>query len=343
MSFHNVFESDVVVVVCEHGSAQLLLRYIQSLETRSSSLITICPEYLFEVFQPFCQVVTANESTICCTLATAFRNLRNPVLLTGTSLSQNIEKSSILYAKQHSLPVFSVLDGYYNLWQRFACPSTLEKWVYLPNKLYVPSEYILKSLHEQGVPLESVGYLPYNHYQTFIYQRPSLRSINRLRNILNLPAEAIVVTVIHETGLHDSSKCSFDNPAEYVSSMLNRLLLLITSYLNTCSQPENIYLIVKTHPSSCLSAQQLHIIGKCNVNTITYEGAQRFELVSLSNVVLGVGSILLHEAALLGVPSASYVTSSNTSFPRSSLTPQLRRFNQAQDLFLFLTSVLATA
>jgi hypothetical protein len=224
-------------------------------------------------------------------------------VVVGASAGHSIEKIVLRLAIGAGLRTVSVVDHYWNPWQRFANETTAERWAYLPDRILVPHPLVAERLQKLGCPVE-VG----------VFEHPLLspphREVNRSRSAvarekLGIAADTIVMLLVSEYGFEDSPIWQWDQPPD---AELLALALELFRFVANWQGQRPVHVLIRPHPSERRDWGAL--VPPDIFEKVTICGPLDKEWLFLAtDIAFGLNSMLLAEAAAFGVPSyACYPT-----------------------------------
>ena len=228
------------------------------------------------------------------------------VVITGASAGKSIEKRVLNAAHLAAIRVVAFVDHYWNLWQRFADPEVATPWQYLPDRIYVPAAACAARLREMGCPLSEVH----------VYEHPLLKmgkcersqsEGKAFRCNLGIAENALVILFISEYLFPPDDRWQWDQPNAMDYSELLTLLLNISTRKDL-KRP--IVILVRPHPSEPQDRWDELCESVQSANWRNVGQAAKNNLIGCADVVVGLNSNFLLEAAANGLPCYSYHFSS---------------------------------
>ncbi len=223
-------------------------------------------------------------------------------VVVGASVGHTIEKRLFVAAQASGMEVDVFVDHYWNLWQRFADPDTAQPWKYMPSRVYVPAIVCAERLVTYGFPQERLRLFdhPLLGLEAVRYQE-DLGS--NLRINLEIPEDAVVVLFVSEYLFEIDPIWKWDQHCfeDYVE-----LLSLLLRISTRSSSGRPVVVLVRPHPGE----PQGRWDAMCN----SISGSQwrnagsigKEALFSVADMVFGLNSMMLMEAAASGLPVYSY-------------------------------------
>jgi hypothetical protein len=227
----------------------------------------------------------------------AIQALSPDAVVVGASAGRSIEKDLIVAARRAAVPVAAVVDHFWNLWQRFADAETAEKWRYLPDVVFVPSDGSAVRIVSQGAPSDHVRV--YRHPLLDVRVPPSRAERLDARRTLALPDNAVVVLFVSEYVFPPSDTWQWEQPVVGEIEWLRDRLCDAAERLSKRGQPTSV--LVKLHPAQVADGGFDRNDDACRV----VGNLDKRLLFAAADVAIGLNSMLLAEAAAAGTPSFS--------------------------------------
>ncbi|KJU82074.1 hypothetical protein MBAV_005729 [Candidatus Magnetobacterium bavaricum] len=233
------------------------------------------------------------------------------VLTSATSLPKEdmTEKYLWDWAKLNNIPSIALLDQWQNYKERFSGPVHDQILKYIPDAICVMDDSAMKGMVKDGIPE--------NHI--FITGHPALANIRRkikdvdetaiknIRDRLGITSDKRLIVFISEPFSHSKS----DKEGFTELSILREVFAYLRKRLESINGLQNdISFIVKLHPKEYIEGFKgikddfpdvMEIIKPL---FLKYEITKE-ELLIVSDLVLGMSSILLMEAIVMGLPAVS--------------------------------------
>jgi hypothetical protein len=233
-------------------------------------------------------------------------SVKPSVLLAGASAGASVEKILLRAAARAGVPSYSLVDHYWNLWQRFADERTAQRWVYLPERIFVPGEPCRQRMLSEGCPPERLE----------VFEHPALGAPtapagnrneirSRLRAALTITRSARVLLFVSEYRFPDDPLWHWEQPAQEDIDGLIRLLLEAARACGDC------VVLIKLHPAQA-AAPAAWTAGVPPALFRVVGAYPKRDLFGAVDAAVGLNSMLLLEAALSGVPAYSYHLSRTT-------------------------------
>jgi len=221
-------------------------------------------------------------------------------IVVGASLGMSVEKQLISLGRTRGIPIATVIDGHVNLWQRFAGERPAERWRWVPDEVFVLNEALRERLLGYGYPPDGLIALLTSTHRRGLLLQPNLVRRRYVRRQLGVAPSTVLVTLVHETGISDDSDWNWDNPDSVVNEHMRTLVDVAADLVDGERRAGlDVRLVVKAHPTdACVRIRD--DFGHAQVESVIFvNDIDRYALVAESRVVIGVGSMLLHEAAHL--------------------------------------------
>ncbi len=228
------------------------------------------------------------------------------MLLVGTNEEiQSLERWLTVTAKARGIPVISLLDYWCNYTQRFCGESPDERFLYLPDLIFIMDERAKDDMLAEGFPPERLFVAGHPYLEGYVAQTRVLpeRERTRFRKSLGLPEESCLITFASETfgWTYDSS---YRFPL--VSGSRERTTIVLEHVLRVLSEIVQetglkIFLLNKLHPKN--RPDQFSWIEDLAL-PFPVRSVKRLDncaLIQSSRLVVGMTSMFLLEASALGV------------------------------------------
>jgi hypothetical protein len=222
-------------------------------------------------------------------------------MLVGTTARGSLERDLVLYGREHGIPSIAVLDERYGWRQRF---SDFEGQLrFVPDLVTVMDEECAKAAIEEGIPADKIrvtgspilSYLA--HQQETVWDRV-------LAPVYSMPPGRRLVTLVSETFARDNGSSPGQRGllGAFLGFTEETVREDIIQVLREIGLP--VVLLERLHPSDESEVQEARIDGTVFWKQI--QGGDLWPLLLQSDVVVGMKSMALLEAALLGCRVASY-------------------------------------
>ncbi|MCX7144312.1 MAG: hypothetical protein NT123_25435 [Proteobacteria bacterium] len=198
-------------------------------------------------------------------------------VIVGTSAFASIEKIFMMAAQTAGTPFAAFVDHYWNLWQRFAHEETAERWFY---------QLFTHPLLQQAAT-SNAG-----------------RSREEVMALLDLPEAGPVVLFVSEYGFPESEKWQWEQ------APVGDLEQVLEAVLHACSKSGpsagcKRTVLIKLHPAQVDFPASIF----SKYSSASYRMVRQFdkqELFAVSDLAIGLDSMLLLEASWAGLPTYSY-------------------------------------
>ena len=288
------------LVVCNHpGGARVVLPVIESLMEKKPEIFfdLILTDNAYPIFSlppEYARKELINEDLS----ADAYDNLdlrSYAFVLAGTSISGNLEKSFVSKSREQNVPVFSVLDHWceYNI--RFQDEEGQLNAI--PDVIFVPDEIARHDLLEMGVPGQQIII---SGHPAFDVARKAAEGFSKERR------EAVLGRLprgFQDYILFVSEPVEDDHSDKNLGYSEFSTLDGLCHSLSQLEGEARISLVIKLHPREHKSKYDTVVRKYKGLNIISVKDEiDRFDLILSAKLVLGISSMLLLEAAVLGLP-----------------------------------------
>ena len=220
-----------------------------------------------------------------------FAKLTGDVLLTGTSKSDRIEKDGILWARKNQIPSIAVIDYWANYRQRFLEIDDLEAEPIFPDIITAIDEICAEEMVADGLPKDLIRLVGQPYFAWLLGKRQSIKvSSNSSKYILF---------------------ASQPNANE-----VEILRILIEVLLNHKPLKK---LLIRFHPRQGKCSASLDLLARSGLPFAIDESTDPLATICQQDVVLGITSIILLEAALMGIPAGSLLMGVNDTLMTNRL------------------------
>jgi hypothetical protein len=213
-------------------------------------------------------------------------------------------------AEERGIPTIGIVDGPANPQHRFRGRGDTP-FHHAPDFLIVPTDPLKKSFVELGCPEENIFIGGHPYYDAIREKRGALREIGRATLRKKILPEApderplIVFAAEISDGLDPSQ---FQRSADYTlqgrgdSDLRTNIVLeeLLDSLTNLNPKP---YMVLRLHPKN---TRQEYSVYASEIDHIS-DGGGPLDICFAADLVVGMTSILLVEAAILGRPTLSVI------------------------------------
>lgn len=224
-------------------------------------------------------------------------------VVVGASAGFTVEKALIEAAGRSGVPVISIVDHYWNLWQRFAGDAPADRWRYRPDVIAVPDPWCRDRLKELGCPVDTI--VTFEHPLLWSPSEPVDPALgSRVRERLGIAPDAVIVLFVSEYGFEDSASWQWDQPDEHdIYRAAGELVARVRDLAKNTSRP--VHLMIRPHPAeshdwAAFADRQesgLVLLGR---------DLSKTELFAVADIAFGLNSMLLAEVGRAGVPSYSW-------------------------------------
>ncbi|MCX5829748.1 MAG: UDP-N-acetylglucosamine 2-epimerase [Deltaproteobacteria bacterium] len=222
-------------------------------------------------------------------------------VLAGTSISGNLERSFVRKAREQGVPSFSVLDHWCEYRVRFQDSSGYLNAV--PDTIFVPDEIAQRDLLDMGIPGR----------QIVVSGHPALDVAGKAAQYFSEKKRS---QILQQLALKDdrdyvlfvSEPVESDHGSKDLGYSEFSILERICSTLLQLGKEIRPPLVIKLHPreDSSKYAPMLRAYRALKIVSVKDE-IDRFDLMLSAKLVLGISSLLLLEAAVLGLPVYSVI------------------------------------
>ncbi|MDZ8065616.1 MAG: hypothetical protein RMY64_08240 [Nostoc sp. DedQUE08] len=214
---------------------------------------------------------------------TLFSRLTGDILLTGTSQYNEFERDAILWARQKHIPSIAVIDYWANYRQRFQAFNNPNTEPTFPDIITAIDEVCAAGMLADGIPEKRIRIVGQPYFAWLIARQKSKKSIFKLPENIFFASQ--------------------QNANEI--EMLRILIKVLTDYKHLKK------LLIRFHPRQGKCPSSLDLLAKSSFPFAIDESPNILDTLQQQDIVLGITSIILIEAALMGIPTGSLVMGVN--------------------------------
>lgn len=293
----------VIIVGRQAGTANAFLPLIHALKQRACSMTLIGFSTAAALWEANGLSVTTGatfEETL-----PALDQLQNPgFMLTGTSSMAEEDARFWGWAAQHNVPSLAFVDHWVNYWQRFSSdPVGANRFDLMPEKIAVIDDIAAMQMQKAGCP---PGKLLVTGHPAFdnLYRTPP--PMDEEMRLMIMPQAYDFMALFVSEPLSQAYGIETKNILGYTEKTV---LELVFAALNRLGEKleKRFCLALKLHPSEDRSPMADLLESQQNQRWVvsTLVDGDRHRLIAASDVVVGMTSLLLYEATLMGRPVVS--------------------------------------
>lgn len=244
----------------------------------------------------------------------AFLRSEQPnLIITGTSFDST-EKYIWEAAEQLEIPSFAIIDQWINYSARFTKDCVADERnnegiqrLCVPTKIFVMDDYARQEAIEEGLdPLRIVA-TGHPHFQALLAKTESLSSekIDELRSNLSISRSDIVITYASEPVSQDYADSGSDYWGFTEQTILEEIIDSLKEVSVELARPP--VLVIRLHPRDSVTAYEsmLSSLEGESIRVIMDRESDPLELISVSDLIIGMSSMFLIEAVIVGKPVLS--------------------------------------
>lgn len=211
----------------------------------------------------------------------------------GATVGFTMERAFLVAAQKLGIPVFSFVDHYWNVWQRFAHEDTAARWHYLPDKIYVMDENLRKHALALGAPANRVGVVAHPVLMRLASATPT-RNATEVKRDLAIAASDAFVLIASEYVFENSPLWQWEQPTP------GDLVHMVRSTLVACrdasaSTGRRHVVVLKLHPSE--TTDWTAVLSEFDPSSYRVSrDPDKLSLLDAALAVVGLNSMLLLEA-----------------------------------------------
>ena len=237
------------------------------------------------------------------------------LILTGTSANDMTERYIWKAADALSIPSFAILDQWVNYGVRFSPykVSEIEKYnehkvqTFLPTKVFVMDQYAKRQMNKEGVDNDRiiVSGQPHFDFCRSEAKKISKTQITRFKKNHNIDCDEFVITFASEPIVETYGHSEALTLLGYTErTILKEFLFAIRKIAN---KEKKFAVFIKPHPKEDVRSLRKFIrkyrIKNAKIQLLLTES--RYEIMRSSDIVCGMTSMFLIEAAILDRPIVS--------------------------------------
>lgn len=299
----------ILFVVNDAGPAKYLAYIIKSLNDIAYECIS--SDISSKVFDEFSVKHSLDDSLI---------NINDyHLVITGTCLNDGIDKKWLNIAKQNRVKVISIIEH----WSLYKKRFELNKKYFYPDIIYVNDEVAKKEAIEDGIDKKLLKVVGNPVLENIKLDKNSQNIVNSSINKMGIDVNKKIITFVSEEYKKDFPKESSYYQGFDEFEVLDDILEVMPFEYN---------LIIKLHPSEnedkydyLKTAKNVIIIKKIDISL----------LFELSDIIIGMGSMLLIEASLVKNLVYSYRPNEKIEFigNKNNMTIKLNNKENLKKIF----------
>ncbi|MHC5936944.1 hypothetical protein [Nostoc sp.] len=208
-----------------------------------------------------------------------FVRLTGDILLTGTSQDDEFERDAILWARQERIPSIAVIDYWANYGQRFQPFNNPNAEPNFPDIITALDELCVAGMIADGIPEKRIRVVGQPYFAWLLSRQKCRKSILK-------PRENILFA---------------SQPNANEIEILRILIKVLTDYKPLKK------LLIRFHPRQGECRASLDLLAQSGLPFAIDESTDTLATLRQQDIMLGITSIILIEAALMGIPAGSLV------------------------------------
>jgi hypothetical protein len=208
-----------------------------------------------------------------------FAGLSGDLLLTGTSQYDDFERAALRWARGKGVPSITVIDYWSNYLQRFQSDDSSGAGPVFPNIITAIDNICAEEMITDGLPEDRILITGQPYFSWLIANREPKKSITT-------PAQHILFA--SQPGLNEIE-------------ILRILINVLTDYKPLMN------LLVRFHPRQGMYQPSLDLLNKSGLPFVVDESPDLLETLRRQDIVLGITSAILIEAAMMGIAAGSVI------------------------------------
>jgi hypothetical protein len=224
----------------------------------------------------------------------AFEEFAPDLVLVGASAGASHEKLLLLEARRRGIKVYSFVDHFWNLWQRFADEKTAARWTYLPDQIFVVNPLMRDRMVRGGCPTDRLQIIEHPVLDQSVPRSSSPSPAETFRE-LKVPESSRAILFVSEYVFPSSALWNWDQPREEDIAGLLKTLLLSVQNLNAKGTRKTV-ILVKLHPQEPRSRWEWLLQDFSPSLYRVIQAYDKSRLIDAVDQVWGLNSMLLLEA-----------------------------------------------
>jgi len=239
-------------------------------------------------------------------------------VITGTSGEDMTERYLWKAAEITKIPSFAILDSWMNYGIRFSKykVSQISKYnkykthTYLPNKICVMDKLAKQEAIKEGLNKDKILITGQPYFQLLLDKKHMVIKNSRLRRLLNIsPSEKIIIFISEPISQFYKPDKGLKPYWGYTEKTIFKSIYKTLGKISL-KRKLNITLLIKLHPRENLHNYDLLLNNlpsyqKLKVKILPHNNISNWDLLLGANLIIGMSSMLLIEALLLGQPIVS--------------------------------------
>ena len=302
-NINNFKNKKILFGVREAGAGSLLAELIKNIQPNKQSMVLSSSIASIYFKESDIEVKIIDKEISNKKIGDLIDLLSPDYVLVGASAYKSIEKQLITESKVRNYEVVSFIDHYWNLWQRFADEKDAKPWSYKPDFIFVIDKICEIKLCELGWPKHKIGINPYSLKNKNNFAK--IISREKINQKLNIDANSIKILFVSE---YNFPQCEIWKWEQSSNEDIDLLLKTILDFIDSFNRFNNkkIQLIIKLHPSEDSRLYKIYKDYSENNYCVVKNQLDKSELFGISDLVVGLNSMLLLEASNFGLPVYSY-------------------------------------
>jgi len=294
---------DIIFHIEDPGILNIFQSIKESLDKEQISYKVILDGAATKSIYDFPQIIDTDKESINKILSKE----KPKLLLVGTSENkESLGLDMIIEARNFGIYTIGLVDSWYNASNRFK-GKTKDSLFYIPDEIFVPDMKTFKEFEEIGVPTEILTLIGnplfkkvFDWKDSFIHKVKTKESFFQ-----NAEEEDLIITFISEgwdrLNIETSRKTNNYKFHGTTNSDFRSIIIMEELIDSLARTKTKAHTVLRIHPNSDI--KDFMPVSKSFNQISIYEDA--YDLCMYSNVVVGMTSMLLLEAALLGKPTLS--------------------------------------
>ena len=231
-------------------------------------------------------------------LTSNIHDFKPDFVFTGTSYTSDIEIKYIMAAKKNGIPVYSFVDHWTNIRNRFS--KGLK--TFFPDSIFVLDKRAKEIAIKEGIEIEKLSILP-NPYHTFLRKWHPKCNKETFLNDNKIPSDNVLIVFAPDPLSNAGGIEKFNTDEKIITQEFLKVIDEIKSN-------KKITIIFKPHPNQNID-YVLPTINNFGLSIISLKDVDTKALLYYSHIVVGIFSNILIEGQILGKEVVRFLEKSN--------------------------------
>jgi len=300
-------KNKIVAFAREAGGASAIAPVCNAIIKEGWVLLLLGKDYGLDIFKknglPCIDFPSFNMETLRALILNSFGEMPDLIFTSATSLPHldMTEKYLWKWGKENGIKTIGVLDQWQNYALRFSGPTPNDRLAYIPDYIFVMDELAKREMISEGIPEDKI----------IITGQPAFEEAMKMYNLLLKDVSGIkerfkIKNFFIITFVSEALKKDFGNTLGYEEITTLGFLGDVLDKLCNKHKGINIHLIVKLHPEN-KKEEFGWIFSRWSSfsKSIIKKELTPHETIMVSDVIVGMTSVMLIEAIVMDKPVVS--------------------------------------